>query len=124
MKAIGHVMGADLTLGIGLAGESGLVVVEGVQAVRERLLRRLCTSAGASLWQSDYGAGLPQMVGTPVNAATIRSVIEAQMALESGVDQTRPVGVSVSSGNEGVVQVLVSYVDAQTQTTQALLVSA
>lgn len=119
MSAISHVMGEDLTL---VAGQ-GLAVVEGAEAVRQNLLRRLCTNVGDYIWQLDYGAGLPAMVGDPAVVTTIKSVIMAQMALESGVDQTQPVDVSVLLGSNGAVQCSISYVDALTQQSQLLSVT-
>ncbi|MCQ9154068.1 phage tail protein [Acidomonas methanolica] len=116
MSAVGHVMGADLSLSGG-----GLAVVDGAEEVRQRLLRRLCTNPGGYIWQIGYGAGLPAMIGSPVVSGTIKSVVLAQMALESGVDQTQPVDVSVSSSAGGVVSCAITYVDAATQEMQTLL---
>ncbi|AQS87903.1 phage tail protein [Neoasaia chiangmaiensis NBRC 101099] len=116
MNAIAHVMGADLTLG----AAGGLAVVSGAEAVRQRLLRRLCTNAGDYIWQMDYGAGLPSMVGDPAVVAMIRGVVVAQMALEDGVDRTRPVDVTVVPDADRIVRCSIVYTDVATQEEQSM----
>ncbi|CAI9121023.1 GPW/gp25 family protein [Brytella acorum] len=118
MNAIAHVMGADLTLAAG----TGLSVISGADCVRQKILRRLCTNPGAYIWQLDYGAGLPAMIGDPTSTSLIESIVRAQMALEAGVDQTQPVSVSVEQFSDGGVRCVITYVDAQTQQTQLLSV--
>ncbi|AAW62163.1 hypothetical protein [Gluconobacter oxydans] len=120
MSALSHTIGGDLVLTTGAA----LATVSDAEETRQKILRRLCTNPGGYLWHLDYGAGLPAMVGKAMDAGTIQSVVQQQMATESGVDQTQPVTVTVTSTPSGLFRCDVSYTDSQTQTIQALTYQA
>ncbi|WP_242402573.1 hypothetical protein [Komagataeibacter kakiaceti] len=54
-----------------------------------------------------------------VDTAGIQALVMAQMALETGVDQTRPIGVNVAQPAPGQVRLDISYTDT-TGAVQAL----
>ncbi|BAK82892.1 hypothetical protein [Komagataeibacter medellinensis] len=120
MSALSHTMGGDLDL----SGTGGIAVVTGAQQTRQTLLRRLCTNAGAYIWQPDYGAGLPARVGAVMDEAGIRALVLAQVQAEAGVDQTQPVTVTVTSPRTGAYLLAISYTDATTGAVQELALTA
>ncbi|WP_019092637.1 hypothetical protein [Komagataeibacter europaeus] len=119
MSALSHTMGGDLDL----SGTGGVAVVTGADQTRQALLRRLCTNAGAYIWQLDYGAGLPARVGTVMDEAGIRALVLQQMQAEAGVDQTQPVTVTITSPKTGAYLLAIAYTDATTGTVQELTLS-
>ena len=116
MSALSHTMGGDLDL----SGTGGVAVVTGADQTRQALLRRLCTNAGAYIWQPGYGAGLPARVGSVVDEAAIRALVLAQMQAEAGVDQTQPITITVTSPKTGACMLAISYTDAQGGAVQEL----
>lgn len=120
MSALSHVVGGDLVL----ASNATIATVSDAEETKQKILRRLCTNPGGYIWHTDYGAGLPAMVGMAMDAGTIQSVVQQQMTQESGVDQTQPVTVSVTSTPAGLFRCDISYTDSQTQTVQALTYQA
>ncbi|GBD57466.1 phage tail protein [Gluconobacter wancherniae] len=108
MKSISHVMGEDFPL---LSGS--LVLIDGAEKTRQRLLRRLLTISGDYIWQNDYGAGLPAMVGQTISTGVIQEIITAQVRQDIGVDAAQPVTVAVVPENSGVCTCTISYVDAE-----------
>lgn len=116
MSALSHTIGGDLDL----SSTGGVAVVTGADQTRQSLLRRLCTNAGAYIWQPDYGAGLPARVGAVMDEAGIRALVLEQMQDEAGVDQTQPITVTISSPKTGAYLLAVSYTDVVTGTVQEL----
>ncbi|WP_395371205.1 phage tail protein [Komagataeibacter diospyri] len=116
MSTLSHTMGGDLDL----SATGGVAIVTGADQTRQALLRRLCTNAGAYIWQPDYGAGLPARVGTVMDEAGIRALVLEQLQDESGVDQTQPVTVTVTSPKTGACLLAISYTDATTGAVQEL----
>lgn len=116
MSALSHTMGGDLDM----SGTGGVAVVTGAEQTRQALLRRLCTNAGAYIWQPDYGAELPARVGTVMDEAGIRALVLQQMQAEAGVDQTQPVTVTITSPETGACLLAIAYTDATTGTVQEL----
>lgn len=116
MSAISHYCGGDLLLD----NLGGLAIASGDLDTQQRILRRLCTNPGGYIWQLDYGAGLPAMIGDPIQHQNIRGIVLAQMQLEDGVDQTQPISVSVAAQGNGQYLCVIGYVDAQTQAAQSL----
>src|SRR6202034_2830311 len=92
MYDIFHEWGSDLVAGSG----GDLSLATGAVVVSQRVSRRLLTNAGDYVWNLDYGGGLAQFVGTPVNPADIAAIVETQLALESTVPTTRAPQVSTS----------------------------
>lgn len=116
MSALSHIAGGDLAL----SATGGLSVVTGAEQTRQALLRRLCTNPGAYIWQPGYGAGLPAKVGAVIDEAAIRALVLAQTQAEAGVDQTRPVTVTLTTPKAGACLLAISYTDATTGTVQEL----
>lgn len=107
---LAHFMGGDLQLG----PTGDIALIDGTALGQQRVLRRLLTNPGDYLWNLTYGAGLPQMIGQPANAAAIEAVIRSQIVLESVVAQTPAPVVIVNVGNDGTVFVDLQYADATT----------
>jgi phage baseplate assembly protein W len=113
---ISHVFGQDLTF-----GPTGDLAVASVPTVTtQRVLRRLLTNQGDYLWQLKYGAGLPSLVGEPVNVGRIKGRIRQQMQIESGVARNPAPTVKVSSAPDGTVFANVTYADVITGETQSV----
>jgi hypothetical protein len=116
MSDLSLTMGGDLP--ISASGDIGVSI--GAQLGQDRVLRRLLTSPGAYIWHLDYGAGLAQFIGQPTNGPAIQGVVVTQMGLETAVQQTPAPTVSVALGQGGTVTLSVTYVDADTGTTQVV----
>ncbi len=83
MPDIDHTFGGDLTV----SANGDLLTVDSVTLSQEMVLRRLLTNPRDYIWHPDYGAGLPAMVGKPVDVAKTKGIILAQMFLEVSVVQ-------------------------------------
>ncbi|WP_438384079.1 phage tail protein [Asaia sp. BMEF1] len=92
MTDLYHYFGEDLQLD----EEGALRSVDGALATRQNILRRLCTNPKAYLWHSEYGAGLPARVGTPIREVETQGLITAQLALEASIDHDQPVIVTLT----------------------------
>jgi hypothetical protein len=108
MPDLSHSFGADLSV----SGTGDLATADGSTWTQQRIIRRLCTNQGAYLWQLIYGAGLPARIGDPVTLAQIQSLVQEQMTMEAGVDQSQPVTVAGTTDNLGTVRLTISYTDA------------
>jgi phage baseplate assembly protein W len=93
MGDISHEWGCDLS--IGPTGDLGLVTTE--QKCRQRILRRLLTSVGGYIWHLNYGSGLGQFVGSPIESPKISGIIRNQMRLEKSVSRSPEPKVGISS---------------------------
>ena len=116
MPDIWHQFGSDL-----LASAAGdIASVDGTTVGQQRVLRRLLTNPGDYIWQLDYGAGLAQFVGQPIDAARIRGVIRGQIFRESAVARSPEPRIDVQAGADGEVFVTILYTDASSGQTQLL----
>ena len=116
MADIAHDIGSDLVIGV----TGDLATSSGSENVRERVLRRLVTNPGGYIWHLDYGGGLPSFVGTPANAAAIRTTVRGQMLLEAAVARTPVPDVALLVSLGEVVTLTVTYRDGASGTSQAL----
>ena len=93
-----------------------LLVVDGDDEVRQRLERRLFTAVQGYVWHPDYGAGLPQKIGSVLSVADIKSVCAAQLALEASVAPNPPaqLTVSASPNQPDLITIGIQYWDAVT----------
>jgi phage baseplate assembly protein W len=93
-----------------------LLVVDGVDEVRQRLERRLFTAVNGYVWHPDYGAGLPQKIGSVLSVADIKSICLSQLALEASVAPSPPAQVTVSAdvNDASIVTIGILYWDAAT----------
>lgn len=91
-----------------------LLVIDGDDEVRQRLERRLFTPEQGYIWHKEYGAGLPQKVGSVLSAADIRSIVASQVGLEASVAPNPPAQVTVATdpNNSGAVRIGIQYFDA------------
>lgn len=117
----------DLSLGwqsdleIGPTGD--FVIASGAQATQQRLVRRLLTNPGEYIWQLDYGAGLGQYVGQPMQPLHLRAIIRGQLLREATVVRTPEPSISLSTQTEasaGTLYVSIRYLEASTLETQVL----
>lgn len=116
MADIWQQWGSDLI--IGPTGD--LATASGTSLGQQRVLRRLLTNPGDYIWQPDYGAGLAQFVGQPVNAFQIAAVVRSQIFREAVVARSPEPVVDVQVDDTGVVYVSIRYADATSLETQVL----
>jgi hypothetical protein len=91
-----------------------LLVIDGDVEVRQRLERRLFTAVQGYVWHPDYGAGLPQKIGSALSVSEIRSIVSSQLALEASVAPSPPAQLTVSGQTGGLVSIAIQYWDAVT----------
>jgi hypothetical protein len=103
-----------------------LLVVDGDDEVRQRLERRLFTAVQGYVWHPEYGAGLPQKIGSVLSVADIKSVVAQQLALEASVAPNPPAQLTVAaSPNEpGLVAIGIQYWDAATGVSVSFTITA
>lgn len=91
-----------------------LMVVDGDVEVRQRLERRLFTAVKGYVWHPNYGAGLPQKIGSVLSVEEIRSVVAAQLAQEASVAPFPPaiLGVAASPNQPSLITISIQYFDA------------
>jgi hypothetical protein len=92
---------------------SDVLLANGSEAGRQRVLRRLLTNPGDYFAHPDYGAGLPAKVGTLTTPADIEAVVRSQMLQERAVAQDPPPTVGVTTILNGLA-VRIGYNDAVT----------
>ncbi|GBR44229.1 hypothetical protein [Neokomagataea thailandica] len=115
MISFGHVYGDDLSV---LAGNVSFVSRE--EATKQRILRRILTNSGGYIWHPDYGAGLPQMVGSVVDEELISASIRHSLLSDVGVDSSRPIEVNIVQSSGGGVLCWVEYFDESNGKLQSL----
>jgi hypothetical protein len=96
---------------IDVSANGDLLVVDSLLLSEQRVLRRLLTNPGDYIWHPDYGAGLPAMIGEPINVDTVKAIITAQIFLEDSVVRDPPPVVDVSSIPNGMF-VNIQYTEA------------
>jgi hypothetical protein len=110
-----------------VAGATGdLLLVEGDDEVRQRLERRLFTAVRGYVWHGEYGAGLPQKIGSTLSVEQIRSVVASQLALEASVAPNPPAQLGVAANpNEGdMIFIEIKYWDAQSGNAVSFTIAA
>lgn len=112
MSDLAQPWGSDLSWS--LSGD--LATVSGTEWSQQRIIRRLLTAPGSYIWHPDYGAGLPEKIGTLATNVAIEAVVRSQMLMEDAVSQSPPPTVTVSRPQLSMVQIDIGYTDAQTQT--------
>ena len=115
MSDISHTFGGDLSV----AANGDLAAVSGSALGQQRVLRRLLTNGGDYIWQLTYGAGLPSMIGMPVDAAAIAGLVRSQIFLESAVARTPTPTIDVQA-QSSIVSLQITYSDTSDTTTQAV----
>lgn len=107
--------GSDLTL----SATGDLLVADGLEESKQRILRRLLTNPGDYLWEPDYGAGLPTYIGRPLDQAALTALIKAQMYQEASVAHDPEPQVAVQAIANGL-SVQIAYTYAPTGQTATL----
>lgn len=107
-----HYWGADLQPG----NTGDLMPVSGTIRGQQRILRRLLTNPGDYIAQPNYGAGLPQYVGQPMDVAKITALIRSQILLEDAVAPTPAPQITVQQTAPDLtgLAVRIAYNDAAT----------
>lgn len=102
-----------------------LATVDGDTEVRQRLERRLFTAVHGYVWHPDYGAGLPQKIGTVLSVEDIRSVCAAQLALEASVAPFPPaiMDVNASPNQPSLITISIQYFDAKASRTVSFTIT-
>ena len=101
-----------------------LLIVDGDDEVRQRLERRLFTAVGGYVWHAEYGAGLPQKIGSVYSAADIKSICQSQLNEEASVAKSPPAQLSVSAQPGGLTVISIQYWDAATGVTVSFSITA
>ena len=120
MSDLAQSWGSDLSY----APTGDLAIVSGLNWGQQRVIRRLLTAPGTYIWHPNYGAGLPQKIGSVATDIAIEAIVLSQMLLEDAVSQTPPPTVAVSRPALGVVQIDIGYTDAHTGSPTMLSLSA
>lgn len=102
-----------------------LLVVDGDDEVRQRLERRLFTAVQGYVWHPEYGAGLPQKIGSVLSVSQINSIVSSQLALEASVAPNPPAQLTVSAdpNQPGNVAISIKYWDAKTGVTVSFTIT-
>jgi len=97
-----------------IAANGDLLLVDADIETRQRLERRLFTPQYGYVWHFDYGAGLPQRVGSPYNINQIKAIVSSQIYQEASVAPYPPVqiGIDVSPNQRDLIGISIKYWDA------------
>lgn len=115
MPDVSHNFGSDLVV----SANGDLLTSDSLQLSQESVLRRLLTNPGDYIWEPDYGAGLPAMVGSPINVDTVNNIVLAQMLLEPSVVQFPVPKVTIQSIPNGMFG-NISYTETDSQKTATI----
>jgi phage baseplate assembly protein W len=97
-----------------VSASGDLLDVEGELRGQQRIIRRLLTNPGSYIWHPEYGAGLPRYIGQNLDVGLLRGLITSQMYLEESVVQSPPPVIDIQYVGDGIVQISITYQDAQT----------
>lgn len=97
----------DLALNI----NNGIALATMAEAGRQRVLRRLLTNPGDYFAHPEYGAGLPNKIGTLATTAELQAIVLSQMLQEDAVSSIPEPSVTVTQIVNGV-SIFIQYVDA------------
>jgi len=101
-----------------------LLTVDGDIEVRQRLERRLFTAVQGYVWHKEYGAGLPQKIGSLYSATQIKSICQQQLNLERSVaPNPRPI-LTVTQQPGGITIIGIQYWDAVTGVSVSFTITA
>ena len=104
-----HYWGNDLNV----SATGGLLLADGLEQSKQRILRRLLTNPGDYIWELDYGAGLPSCIGQTLNVPELTALIRSQMYLEASVSHEPEPDVAVQTMPNGIA-VQITYTDIET----------
>jgi len=105
-----------------VSSSGGLALADQDDLARQRIIRRLSTAVQAYVWHPDYGAGLPQKIGSVLSRGTVEAVVRSQIALEATVapSPVPSVKVTVSPNAPNLYVISIGYTDAATGTPATL----
>ena len=97
-----------------IAANGDLLLCDSDVETRQRLERRLFTPQKGYVWHPDYGAGLPQRIGSPYTINQIRAIVDSQVYMEASVAPNPPaqIGIDVSPNQADLVGISIKYWDA------------
>lgn len=103
-----------------------LLVVDGDDEVRQRLERRLFTAKQGYIWHPQYGAGLPQKIGSTLSVSQIRSIVASQLAMEASVATSPPAQLTVTAppNQTDLISIAIQYWDAKTGVSVSFTITA
>lgn len=103
-----------------------LLVIDGDVEVRQRLERRLFTATQGYVWHPEYGAGLPQKIGSVLTVSQIQAIVSSQLALEQSVAPSPPAQLTVVAdpNNASAITIGILYWDAITGETVSFSITA
>ena len=108
-----------------LAANGDLALCDSDVETRQRLERRLFTPQYGYVWHYDYGAGLPQRIGSPYSVNEIKAIVSSQIYMEASVAPNPPVqiGIDVSPNQADLVGISIKYWDAVTGVAISFIIS-
>jgi hypothetical protein len=116
MADLDHTYSGDLSV----SANGDLLTADSLELSKQLVLRRLLTNPWAYIWHPEYGAGLPAMIGQPIDAPTVSGIITAQMFLEASVVQDPPPTITVTPIANGMfVEIAYFETDSGEQVTLA-----
>lgn len=104
---------------VNVSASGDLLLIDGRDRVRQRILRRLLTNSNNDgfpsdyLWHPTYGAGCPRRVGETRDINAISAAIRSQIMAEAGVAKQPLPEIDVAPIDNGVF-VSIRYTDAET----------
>lgn len=104
----------------------GLRMIDGDEEVRQRLQRRLFTAVKGYVWHPEYGAGLPQKIGSLLSVEQIKSVVRSQLAMEASVAPFPPAVLSVGTApnRPDMIVIGIQYYDNKASRTVSFSITA
>jgi hypothetical protein len=108
-----HVFGNDLVLN----ANNDLATVVDVDETNQRILRRLLTAKGTYIWQTDFGASIPERIGVPISVEIVNLIkkdVKSEIFKESNVAQDPAPEIDIELIDNGF-QCSIKYYNVQTQ---------
>ena len=101
---------------LALTDGGDILLVDGAEETRQRIMRRLFTATRAYVWHPAYGAGLPERIGRVAKARNIQALVRGQIAMEATVarNPVPVITVSEAATSPGLFLIDIRYTDAVT----------
>ena len=105
MPDVSHLWGNDLVV----SPHGDIATVDGDSLTEQRIIRRLMTAVRGYIFNLNYGAGLPERIGSVFNLDEVTGVIREQIALEGSVARLPLPQITVVEIANGVSVTIVYY---------------